>query len=122
MQDLEGVLYFTANELNLEYDSVFYKKHYSAFRKRLRQEIRSDAERKIIIYLDIANYFDELSIPKLLDLLRRRIKPSTGRKMRYDVTTQAQLVSFFDFVVGVKHQVFHNQTTISSPILSDIFS
>ena len=109
------------NELNLEYDSIFYKKHYTEFRKRLRQEIRSDPERKVVIYLDIENYFDELSIPELLNLLEKRVKPSTRREMRYDATTQAQLVSFFDFVVEGTSGIPQSDNNVISDFIGYLF-
>ena len=109
------------NELNLEYDSIFYKKHYAKFRKRLRQEIRSNPERKVVIYLDIANYFDELRIPKLLDLLEKRVEPSTRREMRYDATTQAQLVSFFNFVVGGTLGIPQSDNNVISDFIGYLF-
>ena len=46
-----GNLYLEDAKLNLKPDSVFYKNHYKKFRKKLRQEIRSNTERKVIIYL-----------------------------------------------------------------------
>ena len=109
------------NELNLEYDSIFYKKHYAKFRKRLRQEIRSNPECKVVIYLDIANYFDELRIPELLDLLEKRVEPSTRREMRYDATTQAQLVSFFNFVVGGTLGIPQSDNNVISDFIGYLF-
>ena len=87
-----GKLHLEAGKLNLNLNSIYYQPHYKKFRNRLRQEIKGNPQRKVIIYLDIANYFDELSIPKLLDLLEKRVKPSIQKRMRYDATTQAHEV------------------------------
>ena len=116
-----GNLYLEDAKLNLKPDSVFYKNHYKKFRKKLRQEIRSNTERKVIIYLDIENYFDELSITKLLDLLEKRVKPSIQKKMRYDVTTQAQLISFFNFVVGGTSGIPQSDNNVISDFIGYLF-
>lgn len=116
-----GNLYLEDGKLNLKPDNIFYQKHYKKFRKKLRQEIRSNTERKVVIYLDIENYFDELSIPKLLDLLEKRVKPSTQREMRYDATTQTQLVSFFNFVVGGTSGIPQSDNNVISNFIGHLF-
>ena len=89
-----GSLCLVKGKLKLEPSSIFYKQHYDKFRNRVRKENKGNTKRKVVIRLDIANYFDELSIPKLLDLLERRVKPSIQKKMRYDATTQTNLFRF----------------------------
>ena len=82
-----GNLHLEAGKLNRRLDNIYYQSHYKKFRKKLRQEIKGNPQRKVVIYLDIENYFDELNIPKLLNLLERRVKPSIQREMHYDEKT-----------------------------------
>ena len=117
-----GNLFFDENqELNLKLNRIFYKPHYKQFRKSLRQEIKDNPERKVVIKLDIENYFDELSIRKLLDLLEERVKPNIKPKMRYDPETQAQLVSFFDFVTGRTSGIPQSDNNIISSFIGYLF-
>ena len=116
-----GKLHLEAGKLNLNLNSIYYQSHYKKFRNRLRQEIKGNPQRKVIIYLDIANYFDELSIPKLLDLLEKRVKSSIRREMRYDFTTQAQLISFFDFVVGGASGIPQSDNNVISDFIGYLF-
>ena len=116
-----GNLCFEGDQLNLKLDSVFYKNHYTEFRERLRRKIRSNTERKAVIYFDIENYFDELSIPKLLDLLEKRVKPSIQKRMRYDATAQAQLISFFNFVVGGTSGILQSDNNVISDFIGYLF-
>ena len=116
-----GDLRLVKSKLNLEPNSIFYKKHYDKFRNRVRKENKGNTKRKVVIQLDIANYFDELSIPKLLDLLARRVKPSIQKKMRYDATTQTQLVSFFDFVMGGTSGIPQSDNNIISDFIGYLF-
>ena len=116
-----GHLHFENGKLNLNLDNIFYQKHYKEFRRSLRQEIKGNPQRKVVIYLDIENYFDELSIPKLLDLLEKRVKPSIRREMRYDETTQGQLVSFFDFVSGGATGIPQSDNNVISGFIGHLF-
>lgn len=116
-----GNLCFEGDQLNLKLDSIFYKNHYTEFRERLKRKIRSNTERKAVIYFDIENYFDELSIPKLLDLLEKRVKPSIQKRMRYDATTQAQLISFFNFVVGRTSGIPQSDNNVMSDFIGYLF-
>ena len=119
--DYGGDLCFEGDQLNLKLNSVYYQSHYKKFRKSLRQKIKGNPQRKVIIYLDIANYFDELSISKLLDLLETHVKSSIQREMRYDFTTQAQLISFFDFVSGGTSGIPQSDNNVISSFIGHLF-
>lgn len=116
-----GHLNFDNGKLNLKPNSVYYKPHYRHFRTLVGTEIKTNTERKTVIYLDIQNYFDELSVPKLLDLLKERVKPSIQRKMHYDEITQDQLVSFFDFAVGGALGILQSDNNIISDFLGHLY-
>ena len=115
-------LYSENQELNLNKpDNAFYKPHYDEFCDQLEEEIKDNTARKVVIKLDIENYFDELSIPKLLELLERHVKPSIRKKMRYDAKTQDQLVSFFDFVMGGTSGIPQSDNNIISDFIGYLF-
>ena len=116
-----GHLDFEADKLNLSLNSVYYQSHYKKFRKRLRQEIKGNTQRKVVIYLDIENYFDDLSIPRLLNLLEKHVKPSIRKKMGYDTKTQAQLVSFFNFVSGGTSGIPQSNNNVISDFIGHPF-
>ena len=116
-----GKLQLENQELNLKPSNIFYKSHYKKFRKRLRQEIRDNTEHKVVIQLDMENYFDELNIPRLLDLLEEHVKPSIKKQMCYDATTQDQLVSFFDFVMGGTSGIPQSDNNIISDFIGYLF-
>lgn len=95
-----GNLRIKDGKLILKPYRIYFKSHYQRFRKSLRQEIRENTERKVVIRLDIQNYFDEISIPKLLELLKRYVKPSVQEEKHFNEITRSALISFFDFVAG----------------------
>lgn len=79
-------------------EPIYYRPHYDNFCVKVTEETEKDTERKVVIRLDIQNFFDGLSIPKLLDLLEISVDESVKARLHYDETTYGQIVSFFEFV------------------------
>ena len=116
-----GNLHLAAGKLNRKLDNIYYQSHYKRFRKRLRQEIKGNPQPKVVIYLDIENYFDELNIPKLLNLLEKRVKPSIQRDRHYNETTREQLISFFDFIARGTSGIPQSDNNIISDFIGHLF-
>ena len=116
-----GKLEFFREKFKLEPESVFYLSHYKDFCEEVKKENENDTDRKIVIRLDIQNYFEELSIPKLLKLLEERVKPSIRKEMCYDEATQAHLVSFFDFMVAGASGIPQSENNIISSFIGYLF-
>lgn len=108
-------------ELILKPDRIYYKSHYKNFCREIRMQNDGDTARKVVIRLDIQNYFDELNIPILLKLLEERVKPSICKKMHFYKTTLVQLVSFFDFVAGSKLGIPQSDNNIISHFIGHLF-
>ena len=110
-----------SSELRLTHDSIWYKSHYKKFRKKVRQELQSQVDNKIVIHLDIQNFYDDISIPLLLNLLDRDIKFSTKRKLCFDKIAQEQLISFFEFMMAGQGGIPQTDNDISSSFLGYLF-
>ena len=108
-------------KLDRSLNSILYKKHYKKFGRQVTREIEAGTDRTVVIRLDIENYFDEISIPRLLDLLQERIKPSIRKEMHFDETTQAQLVSFFEFVAGGTSGIPQQSNDVISSFIGHLF-
>ena len=89
---------FEQNTLAISPQTTYFKQYYKAFRRQIRKEAGGDTSNRVIIKLDIENYFDEISIPILLRFLNAYIKPSDQAALHFDATTQEQLKSFFGFL------------------------
>ena len=116
-----GNLGLEKEELIPNPDRIYYKSYYQEFRRRLRKEIRAKTEQKVVVHLDIENYFDELKIPKLVELLKQYIKESIQKKMNYGEATQGQLVSFFDFLAGGKSGIPQSNNNVISSFIGHLF-
>ena len=95
-----GKLFFDrqTGNLSLTYDSIWYKPHYKRFRKKVLGETIDDLNDKVVMHVDIQNYYDEISIPILLRLLEQFVKPSVKKNLRFDAITQGQIEAFFEFM------------------------
>ena len=116
-----GNLYFEADKLKLNFNSIYYYRHYQEFDAKVKQQKEGDTRRKVVIRLDIENYYDELNISRLLNLLAERVKPSIQRERHYNETTQAQLVSFFDFVSGGTSDIPQSDNNVISSFIGHLF-
>lgn len=110
-----------SNQLQLNYDAVWYKPHYKRFRNRVRREVREDTDKKVVIHIDIQNYFEEISIPCLLDFLSRYMKPAIQREFCYDTITMTQLISFFDFMANGRPGIPQSDNDIISSFIGHLY-
>ena len=98
-----GNLRYENDELRISKKNTYYMSHYKEFRNQIRKEVNTRKERTVIIKLDIENYYDNISISLLTDLLDRCLKQSTKESMNFTSYTIEQLRFLFSFVnVGQK--------------------
>lgn len=107
--------------LRLSYDAVWYKPHYKRFRNRVRKEVSGDTKDKIVIHIDIQNYFEEISIPMLLDFITEYVKPSVQREMRFDAITSSQIISFFNFISNGRSGIPQNDNDVISSFIGYLY-
>lgn len=97
-----GKLHFKNDSLVVSSSTAFYLSHYKSFRKAVRRETSTNQENKIVIRLDIQNYFENISIINLLQKLYELVKPSTKQKLNFDTLTIEQIVFYFDWLSSNK--------------------
>ena len=111
----------STDDLILNYGSVWYKRHYIGFRNRVRKELDAKLTHKVIIKLDIQNYFEDLSIPILLGFLRRVLKSSIQKKFRFDPITISQISIFYDFLASGRNGIPQADNDISSSFIGYLY-
>ncbi|MCO5196934.1 MAG: hypothetical protein M9941_04185 [Anaerolineae bacterium] len=121
--DYGGKLFFDDDKRNLilNYDSIWYKPHYKRFRATVRREVKDNLENKIVIHIDIQNYYDEISIPILLNFLSNYVKPSIQREMRFDAISQGQITAFFKFLGNGSLGIPQSDNDITSSYLGFLY-
>ena len=94
-----GHLWFSENgKLSLKYDKIYFKPHYDTFKREVKKELKEVPDKKILIKLDIQNYFDCISIEKLLNLISHYVKPSELKIHNFDESTKELINFFFIFI------------------------
>lgn len=95
-----GNLRFNKDDIVLNYNSTQYKKSYKQFRYHVRKEALENPDHRVVLRLDIKDYFDEISIPSLLNNISRRIKTSTSSSYNFDPTTHDAITFFFRYLTN----------------------
>ncbi|PRY08963.1 AbiA family abortive infection protein [Pontibacter ummariensis] len=92
-----GNLKFEKDKLNINSTSTTYYSSYKKFKEKLDQEIRKNANRTII-KVDIQNYFDNISMYKLLTEMLDRVKFSNKQLYNFDKSTVDLIDFYFKFL------------------------
>jgi AbiA family abortive infection protein len=116
-----GDLCFDNDALVINDKTTFYKPHYKEFKKHVRKQAKTDIDSKLVIKLDIQNYFDNVSIPLLLDKLDTLVKPSLKEKLHFDVSTKEQITFFFNYISGNKGGIPQADNDIVSGFLGHLY-
>ncbi len=64
------------------------------------QLLNGNLDDKIVIGIDVQNYYDCISIPTLMEKLSRHCKDSVQRECNFDVASRDQIVSFFSYLMS----------------------
>ena len=116
-----GNLRFQKDALMISYNSIWYKPHYQQFKRKVIHEINNHPENKLIIHLDIQNFYDEIDVQTLLHLLSDYIKPSVTRQLNFDSVTQGQIISFFAFIEDNKIGIPQSDNDILSSFIGWLY-
>jgi hypothetical protein len=87
-------------QLILSYESVWYKPHYQDFRKKVLNSVEIKPDRQLMLHLDIQNFYDDIDMSTLLNLLAEYVDPPTKKELAFDAVTQGQIESFFNYIQG----------------------
>jgi AbiA family abortive infection protein len=90
-------LRYKKDELLLAPKRLVFYDDYKRFRRLLKKEVRIIPER-LVLKVDIQNYFDNISIPRMLQLISNFVKQSEQQRLGFSVDTQSELRTFFEFV------------------------
>lgn len=107
-------------ELILNKKTTLYYSHYKKFKKELREETKNP-ENKVFFRLDIQNYFDNISIFKLLNFLQENLKPSTLKTYKFDSATKEQIEFYYRFLSNGIDNIPQSDNNIISSFISHLY-
>lgn len=116
-----GNLIFNKDSVVIKHETTFYKPNYKKFKKQVRKQANNDVDNKLVIKLDIQNYFDNISITTLLNKLDRLIKPSIKESLHFDASTKEQITFYFNYISGKKGGIPQSDNDIISGFLGHVY-
>ncbi len=100
--------------------NIFYRKYYNSFKRDLINEARYPND-KMIVKLDIQNYFDSISISTLLKLIEENVKPSILKVNNFDETTKDLIEFYYRFLNSGKDGLPQGDNNIISDYISYLY-
>lgn len=110
----------STKKLVLNKNTTLYYSHYHNFKKELIKETKK-SENKVFIRLDIQNYFDNISISQLLELIERDVKPSDLKIYNFDTSTKEQIEFFYRFLSNGMDNIPQSDNNIISNFISHLY-
>ena len=116
-----GGLSFDNDSLVITKKNIYFSTYYRKFRNEVRREIKADGDKRVVIRIDIQNYYDEISIPILLDQFERNYKDSEKANLKFDTTTKEQIEFFFRFLSNDRRGIPQSNNSIISSIIGYLY-
>lgn len=116
-----GGIYYENDKLILTKNNIFYRNFYKSFRSKVRSFVNDAEDHSYVIKLDIENYFNLISISKLLELLRENLKPTLQDKYGFNQDSISQIESFFQFLMDGKSGIPQHDNNLLSNFLAHLY-
>lgn len=107
-------------ELVLNTDTTLYYSNYRSFKRELVNETANPTY-KVMLRLDIQNYYDNISIGKLLNLIEENIKPSEIKFYKFDSSTKEQIEFFYRFLSNGIDNIPQSDNNIISNFIGHLY-
>lgn len=116
------VSYGDSNDLILTRRNIYFLDYYKKFKRDMRAELtRGDVENRVILQLDVQNYYDSISVPKLLEWIYDFSKPQDRVEQSLDDTTREQIVDFFTYLMQGQQGIPQADNDIMSNFLGFLY-
>lgn len=116
-----GNLTYKSDKIQLNSNNIYYRSFYEDFKRKIKGEINSHSQEKVILRLDVENYFNEISVSRLLNLLSHFIKPSIQASMKYDIFTKEQIACLFQFMSTSDTGIPQSENNIISSFIGHLY-
>jgi len=112
--------YNDKDELILKTKNIYFIDHYREFKKAINHEL-GNIGNKIILHVDIENYFDHLSIQRLLEYINGNISHSSKVEHKFDNYTMDQISFFYRYLMRDRNGIPQSGNDIISGFLGYLF-
>lgn len=105
---------------NNAYERFYYLQHYKEFKMDIKKEM-NDTSNKVVIKMDIANYYDNIDIRWLLYYLDECIDDETKWDLNFDEYTKDQISFFYEFIMKDKIGIPQSDNNIVSDFIGYLY-
>jgi len=116
-----GGIYFENDRLVVTKNNIYFSSYYRSFRNEIRKEINTDGDKRVVVRIDIQNYYDEISIPILLEHFEQNYKDSEKAKFNFDTTTKEQIEFFFQFLANGRLGIPQSDNSLISSVIGFLY-
>ena len=116
-----GGIYFENDTLVVTKNNIYFSSYYRKFRNEIRKEINVSGDNRVVIRIDIQNYYDEISIPILLEHFEKYYKDSEKAKFNFDTTTKEQIEFFFRFLANDGFGIPQSDNSLISSVIGYLY-
>lgn len=102
------------------YKRLFYKEHYDNFKDDIKKETEK-SQNKVILKIDIENYYDNISVKKLCYFLNKYIDSISQQKLKFDEYTIDQICFFYEFIMRDKLGIPQSDNNIISDFIGYLY-
>ena len=106
---------------SFNYKNIYYRDFYLQFRKEILTQINS-GNYNYCIRLDIENFFENVSVRNLMNILEHKIAYSTRREYNYNDETKEAIIDFFNYInCGLDVGISQSDNNVISSLISHIY-
>jgi AbiA family abortive infection protein len=116
-----GGICFENDELVVTKNNIYFASYYRNFRNEIRKEISAVGDKRVVVRIDIQNYYDQISIPILLEHFEKNYKDSEKVKFKFDSTTKEQVEFFFRFLANDRLGIPQSDNSLISSVLGYLY-
>lgn len=96
-----GFLRFEGRDLKIDRRRIYFLDYYKQYKRDMRSQLHgNDVDDRVIIHVDIQNYYDSISIPILLEKAASYCKDSIQAQMCFDASTREEIVNLFRYLMS----------------------
>ncbi|MDO9577461.1 MAG: AbiA family abortive infection protein [Candidatus Cloacimonadales bacterium] len=116
-----GGIYFENGRLVVTKKNIYFSSYYHRFRNVVRKEINADGDKQVVVRIDIQNYYDEISIPILLEHFEQKYKDSEKASFNFDTTTKEQIEFLFRFLANDRIGIPQSDNSLISSVIGYLY-
>lgn len=116
-----GKIEYTQRGITTNQENLYYRKQYKDFVKELLSYINNKDNNRIIIKLDVQDFYDNIIVDQFLSVLSDNIKFSVKEKFKFDNNKIENISDFYKYIMHGKNGIPQSDNDIVSSFISSLY-